>query len=83
MLNHHEHRDGAGYPDGLHGTEIPLVARILLVADAYDAMTSDRVYEHESMSPTEALYELERCAGTQLDPEIVSALAEEVGLVPE
>jgi diguanylate cyclase (GGDEF)-like protein len=83
VLHHHEHWDGHGYPDGLRGAEIPLVARILLVADAFDAMTSGRVYEHERLTPTEALFELERCAGSQFDPEIVSMLAEETGLVPE
>ena len=72
ILHHHERFDGNGYPGVLGGTEIPLGARIILVADAYDAMTSDRVYRTR-LSRDEARAELERCAGTQFDPEIVSA----------
>ena len=72
---------GRGYPDGLSGTSIPLGARIIFVADAFDAMTSDRVYRSR-LSAEAALEELERCAGTQFDPEIVSALAEELALTP-
>jgi len=82
VLHHHERWDGRGYPDRRAGEEIPLGARILFVADAYDAMTSERVYQ-ERLDPDEAFAELERCAGSQFDPEIVSALAEEVGLVPD
>jgi diguanylate cyclase (GGDEF)-like protein len=82
VLHHHERWDGRGYPDRKAGEQIPLGARILFVADAFDAMTSERVYRHR-LDPAEALAELERCAGTQFDPEIVSALAEEVGLVPD
>jgi diguanylate cyclase (GGDEF)-like protein len=80
VLHHHERWDGTGYPNALAGQEIPLGARIVFVADAYDAMTSDRVYRRR-LSSRDALAELERCAGTQFDPEIVSALAEELGLV--
>jgi HD-GYP domain-containing protein (c-di-GMP phosphodiesterase class II) len=80
VLHHHERWDGAGYPDGLVGEEIPLGARILFVADAYDAMTNDRVYRSR-LADDEALAELERCSGTQFDPEIVAAFAEEVGLL--
>ena len=82
VLHHHERWDGLGYPDRLPGEEIPLGARILFVADAFDAMTSERVYRPR-LECDEALAELERCAGSQFDPEIVSALAEEVGLVPD
>jgi diguanylate cyclase (GGDEF)-like protein/putative nucleotidyltransferase with HDIG domain len=82
VLHHHERWDGSGYPDRLPGEEIPLGARILFVADAFDAMTSERVYRRR-LECDEALAELERCAGSQFDPEIVSALAEEVGLVPD
>jgi diguanylate cyclase (GGDEF)-like protein len=82
VLHHHERWDGRGYPDRKAGEQIPLGARILFVADAFDAMTSERVYRHR-LDPAAALAELERCAGTQFDPEIVSALAEEVGLVPD
>jgi diguanylate cyclase (GGDEF)-like protein/putative nucleotidyltransferase with HDIG domain len=77
VLHHHERWDGAGYPDGLHGDQIPLGARIIFVTDAYDAMTSDRIYQPR-LSPEEALAELERCAGTQFDPGIVAAFAEEL-----
>ena len=77
VLHHHERWDGAGYPDGMRGEEIPLGARIIFVADAYDAITSDRVYSPKRSSET-ALAELERCAGTQFDPTIVAAFAEEL-----
>src|SRR5437763_216811 len=77
VLHHHERWDGAGYPDGLRGEEIPLGARIIFVADAYDAMTSDRVYRARR-SHEEALGELRRCTGTQFDPLIVDAFAEEL-----
>jgi diguanylate cyclase (GGDEF)-like protein len=79
VLHHHERWDGGGYPDGLFGEEIPIGARIIFVADAYDAMTSDRVYR-QRLSEEEALAELRRCAGTQFDPRIVAAFAEELGL---
>ncbi len=68
---HHEHWDGTGYPAGLKGENIPLDARILAVADAYDAMTSLRPYREGKMSPEQAIEEVERCTGTQFDPEIV------------
>jgi diguanylate cyclase (GGDEF)-like protein len=77
VLHHHERWDGAGYPDGMCGEEIPLGARIIFVADAYDAITSDRVYSPKRSSGA-ALAELERCAGTQFDPTIVAAFAEEL-----
>jgi diguanylate cyclase (GGDEF)-like protein len=77
VLHPHERWDGAGYPDGLQGETIPLGARIIFVADAYDAMTSDRIYRPK-LSSESALAELRRCAGTQFDPTIVSALAREV-----
>jgi HD-GYP domain-containing protein (c-di-GMP phosphodiesterase class II) len=79
VLHHHERWDGSGYPDGVSGDEIPLGARIIFVADAYDAMTSDRVYRGR-LSDDEAITELARCSGTQFDPEIVSALADELGV---
>ena len=82
VLHHHERWDGRGYPDRLPGEEIPLGARILFVADAFDAMTSERAYRRR-LTSDEGLAELERCAGSQFDPEIVSALAEELGLVPD
>ena len=79
ILHHHERWDGTGYPDRLPGPEIPLGARIVFVVDAYDAMTSDRVYRGR-LSESDALAELERCAGTQFDPAVVAALAEELDL---
>ena len=80
VLNHHERWDGSGYPNAIAGDMIPLGARIIFVADAYDAMTSDRVYR-DRLSDEDALDELERCSGSQFDPEIVAALADELGLV--
>jgi diguanylate cyclase (GGDEF)-like protein/putative nucleotidyltransferase with HDIG domain len=82
ILHHHERWDGTGYPDRLPGSEIPLGARIIFVVDAYDAMTSDRVYRGR-LSQEDAVAELERCAGTQFDPGVVAALAEELELVEE
>jgi diguanylate cyclase (GGDEF)-like protein len=82
VLHHHERWDGTGYPDGQAEDEIPLGARIIFVADAYDAMTSDRVYR-DSLGEIGAMMELERCAGSQFDPEVVSALAAELDLLPE
>ena len=72
VLHHHERFDGAGYPDGLSGTNIPLDARIMAVADAYDAMTSNRAYR-EGMPHEKAVAILREGAGTQWDPEIVGA----------
>ena len=69
----HEHFDGSGYPDGLAGDAIPLASRILLVADAHDAITSDRPYR-SAQSQTDALVELRRHAGRQFDPRCVDAL---------
>jgi len=82
ILHHHERWDGTGYPDRLPGPEIPLGARIIFVVDAFDAMTSDRVYRGR-LTQDHALAELERCAGTQFDPNVVAALAEELHPVEE
>ncbi len=68
--SHHERWDGEGYPDRLAGEAIPLGARIIAIADAFDAMTSDRSYQ-KRRSPREAAEELVRCAGTQFDPMLV------------
>jgi putative nucleotidyltransferase with HDIG domain len=72
VLAHHERPDGRGYPKGIEGADIPLEARILAVADAYEAMTSDRVYR-PAMTPKAAREELRRCAGSQFDPRVVDA----------
>jgi diguanylate cyclase (GGDEF)-like protein/putative nucleotidyltransferase with HDIG domain len=71
----HEHFDGSGYPDGLAGEDIPLASRILLVADAFDAMTSDRPYR-TAMPQDEALEELRRGTGRQFDPRCIAAFEE-------
>ena len=81
VLHQHERWDGAGYPSRLAGEDIPPASRILLVADAYDTLTTDRVYR-EKVSRTEALAELDRCAGAQFDPAVVAALREELGDTP-
>ncbi len=70
VLHHHERWDGAGYPRGRAEGRIPLEARILTVADSFDAMTSTRPYR-PPRHVSDALEELERCAGTQFDPELV------------
>jgi len=75
VLHHHERWDGEGYPERLGGELIPLGSRILFVADAYDAMTTDRVYR-SGLNHERAMAELERCAGTQFDPEIVAVFVE-------
>jgi len=70
ILHHHEFFDGSGYPAGLAGSAIPLGARIIGIADAFDTITSDRVYK-KARPASDALAELERCSGTQFDPELV------------
>jgi diguanylate cyclase (GGDEF)-like protein/PAS domain S-box-containing protein len=75
VLSHHERWDGKGYPRGLSGEAIPLVSRILAVADAYDAMTEQRPYR-EPLSSVEAFAEIERCAGTQFDPFVARVFLE-------
>ncbi len=74
IRRHHERLDGSGYPDGLSGDEIPLLSRIIAVADTYDAMTSKRPYR-DAMSHVEAMAELFRLRGVQLDPNCVDAFA--------
>lgn len=69
---HHERYDGAGYPDGLKGEEIPRGARIICVLESFDAMISDRPYR-KGMSFDDAIAEIKRCSGTQFDPEVVRA----------
>ncbi len=77
ILHHHEHYDGKGYPSGMKGDSIPMEARILAIADAYDAITSMRPYR-ELLSPRKALDELKRCSGTQFDPELVDAFCKTI-----
>jgi HD-GYP domain-containing protein (c-di-GMP phosphodiesterase class II) len=73
VLHHHENFDGTGYPEGLKGEQIPIGARIIIVADAYEAMTSDRIYR-KAIGHERALEQLERHKGVQFDPRVVRSL---------
>jgi HD-GYP domain-containing protein (c-di-GMP phosphodiesterase class II) len=75
IRHHHEWYNGSGYPDRLIGEEIPLLARVLHVADAFEAMTASRPYRPVPLTITEALEELHRYAGIQFDPTVVAAFA--------
>ena len=77
ILSHHERWDGMGYPRGLKGEDIPLLSRILSVADAYDAMTEDRIYR-KALSKEEAIEEIRRNSGSQFDPLIANIFIESV-----
>ncbi len=77
IKHHHEHYNGKGYPDGLVKNKIPLGARIISLCDAYDAMRSDRPYRN-AMSKTQTLSEIERCSGSQFDPDLVGIFEEAV-----
>ena len=86
VKHHHEHFDGSGYPDGMHGTQIPIEARIVAVADAIEAMASDRPYR-KAMNKAAIIAELERYAGTQFDTRIVEVAvqiltADQITLAP-
>lgn len=72
VLSHHERWDGEGYPNGVASTSIPIISRIISVADAYDAMRNDRVYR-KALSKDEAINEIIRCSGSQFDPNVVEA----------
>src|SRR5581483_10770152 len=80
VLHHHERWDGSGYPNGIAGDEIPLGARIIFAADAFDSMTSNRLYK-PPRSRRAAIAELERCAGTHFDPDVVRALLRSLGAI--
>lgn len=79
ILSHHERWDGEGYPQGLKGEEIPIVARIITVAEAYEVMIAGSPYK-KSLSNEEAIQELKRCAGTQFDPDIIGKFNENIVL---
>src|SRR5262249_2789446 len=81
VLHHHEFFDGSGYPNALSGEKIPLGARIIAVADAYDIITSDRMYK-KARTVTDALTELERCANAQFDGEIVELFVRTMRTLP-
>ncbi len=78
VLHHHEWYNGKGYPEGLKGREIPLLARIITVADSFDAITAYTPYKR-ALSLEEAILELERCAGSQMDPAIVPVFVKLLG----
>lgn len=75
VRHHHERYDGKGYPDGLKGDEIPFIARVICIADSYDAMSSDRCYRKKLDTET-ILSEFERCKGKQFDPELTDMFVE-------
>src|SRR5207244_1464264 len=77
VLAHHERYDGTGYPNGLKGNDIPLAAQIISVADTYQAMTSSRTYR-PALSHGDAIRELRKVAGTQLNPTVVEAFIQEI-----
>jgi diguanylate cyclase (GGDEF)-like protein len=80
VCHHHERWDGQGYPDGQRGEEIPLASRIVAVAEAYDAMTSERAYWGHARTRAEAIAELERCSGHEFEPRVVDACVAELKL---
>ena len=79
--HHHEFFDGSGYPEGLSGSEIPIGARIIAIADAYDTITSERTYK-KARTPEEAFLELDRCGNAQFDPELVQAFISRLRELP-
>lgn len=81
VAHHHEFFDGSGYPDGLAGNQIPLGARIIAIADAYDTITSERTYK-KARTAEEAFQELDRCGNAQFDPELVQAFISRLRELP-
>ena len=79
MRNHHENYDGTGYPDGLVGETIPIGARVIMIADTIDAMTTDRPYR-KALSLSKALEELAKYAGQQFDPRLVELVTKSPGI---
>jgi putative nucleotidyltransferase with HDIG domain len=79
VRHHHERFDGTGYPDGLSSKDIPIGARLILIADTTDAMTTDRPYR-SALTFEEVIAELKRCSGTQFDPELVDAFCRSAGV---
>jgi HD-GYP domain-containing protein (c-di-GMP phosphodiesterase class II) len=79
IRHHHENFDGSGYPDGLAGDDIPMGARIIMIADTIDAMTTDRPYRR-AMSLSRAIEELEAFAGRQFDPQLVKLVSKSASI---
>ncbi|MEL4105287.1 HD-GYP domain-containing protein [Oscillospiraceae bacterium WX1] len=77
VLHHHERWDGSGYPHGLSGEDIPFIARVITIADSFDAMTSERPYR-QSLSAAEAVSEINKYSGTQFDPELARIFVKDV-----
>ena len=81
VAHHHEFYDGSGYPNGLIGNQIPMGARIIAIADAYDTITSERTYK-KARTPEEAFVELSRCGNAQFDPELVQVFISRLRELP-